>query len=259
MSEQIVLTVLNEVLGELKDANKSLKEMGGTITALEGKVTGFEQMLKDQQVVVQPPDLASAFEEIRQLTKETGVAASETINIVQKEAGAMPGKVHAMVEQKLSEIRTVIDGRLAEQPKPIIRHWRVSLFPESDRGGSYKYFISWLFGGTVLVVLVSALFLLGRQYLDKWHPSAEESKQPMSMPQVKAGNEVKAPAPVVPRHQASPPREWEQARKKEKTIDSLKKVAIQVARDFLRKYESKQPEKNGSGGGILDSFYDIKK
>jgi hypothetical protein len=259
MSEQMVLTVLNEVLGELKEANKSLKEMGGTIKALESKVTGFEQMLKDQQVVVQPPDLASAFEEIRQLTTETGIAASETINIVQKEAGAMLGQVRMVVEQKLSEIGTVIDGRLAEQPKPIMRQWRVSLFPESDREGSYKYFVNWLFGGTVLVLLVGALFLLGRQFLDKWHPSAEERKQAMSIPEVKAESEVKAAVPSVVRHQASPARQWERDRKKEKTIDSLKKVAIQLARDFLRKYQARQPEKSSPGGIAVDSFYDIKK
>jgi hypothetical protein len=259
MSEQMVLTVLNEVLGELKEANKSLKEMGGTIKALESKVTGFEQMLKDQQVVVQPPDLDPAFEEIRRLTRETGEAASETIGTVQEKARDMLDQVQVMVGQKLSEIRTVIDDRLAEQPKPIMRQWRVSLFPESDREGSYKYFINWLFGGMVLVLLVGALFLLGRQYLDKWHPSAEEPKQAMSMPEVKAESEVKAAVPSVVRHQASPARQWERDRKKEKTIDSLKKVAIQLARDFLRKYQARQPEKSGSGGIVVDSFYDIKK
>jgi len=233
--------------------------MGGTIKALEGKVTGFEHMLKDQQVVVQPPDLDPAFEEIRRLTRETGEAASETIGTVQEKARDMLDQVQVTVGQKLSEIRTVIDDRLAEQPRPVIKQWRVSLFPESDKAGSYKYFIGWLFGGIVLALSVAALFSLGRQYLDKWHPSPDEPKQAMSMPQVKAENEVKAAVPSVVRHQASSAREWERDGKKEKTIDSLKKVAIQLARDILRKYQTRQPEKSGPGGIVVDSFYDIKK
>jgi hypothetical protein len=233
--------------------------MGGTIKALEGKVTGFEQLLKDQQVVVQPPDLDPAFGEIRRLTRETGDAASQTIGTVQEKARDMLDQVQVMVGQKLSEIRTVIDDRLAEQPKPVIKQWRISLFPDSDKTGSYKYFISWLFGGIVLALSVGALFSLGRQYLDKWHPSAEEPKQTMSMPQVKAESEVRAAAPPVVRHQAPPAREWEQYRKKEKTFDSLKKVSIQITRDFLREYQASHQKKSDPGGRVVDSFYDIKK
>jgi hypothetical protein len=49
MSEQIVLTVLNEVLEELKEANKSLKEMGGTVKALELRVdTGMQHQIVAQ-------------------------------------------------------------------------------------------------------------------------------------------------------------------------------------------------------------------
>jgi hypothetical protein len=242
MSEQMVLTVLNEVLGELKEANKSQKGMAATIKALEERVAGFEQMLKDQQVIVQPPDLASAFEEIRQLTRETGDAASETVGAVQKEAGAMLGQIRMVVEQKLSEIGTVINDRLAAQPKPVIRQWRVSLFPESDKAGSYKYFISWLFGGTVLALLVGALFLLGRQYLDKWHPSAEQPKQAMSMEEVMATREVNA-APVVTRHQGTTPLGRTQAKKIKKILDSLNNILIQHLPDSLLENGVIQPQK----------------
>ena len=239
----MVLTVLNEVLGELKEANKSLKEMGGTIKALEGRVTGFEQMLKDQQVVVQPPDLAPTFEEIRQLTTETGVAASETVGAMQKEAGAMLGQIRMVVEQKLSEIGTVIDDRLAAQPKPIMRQWRLSLFPESDKAGSYKYFISWLFGGAVLALLVGALFLLGRQYLDKWHPSAEQPKQAMSMEEVMATRDVKAAIPLGVQRQGSKGLGKARTKKIEKILDSLNNILIQYLPDSLRENGANQPQK----------------
>ncbi len=265
MSEQVVLTVLNEVLGELKEANKSLKEMDGTIKALESRVTGFEQMLKDQQVIVQPPDLGPAFEEIRRLTSETGETASETIGNVQEKATDILNQVQVTVEQKLSEIRKVIDGRLAEQPKPIVRQWRVSLFPESDRAGSYKYFISWLFGGTVLVLLVGALFSLGRQYLDKWHPSPDEPRPAMSMEEVQARRDVKAAPPAVVLHQGPTRKTRRQtdslarAKRLEKIIDTLHNILIQYLPDSLRENEIKRPQKKDRNAVTPDSFMVIKK
>jgi hypothetical protein len=46
MSEEIVLTVLDEVLEELKQANRSLKEMGSLVQELKMQVQAFDERSK---------------------------------------------------------------------------------------------------------------------------------------------------------------------------------------------------------------------
>jgi hypothetical protein len=266
MNENMIKDVMEDVLQELKEANGVLSGLRSSVDALEGRVAGFEQLLKDQQVIVQPPDLGPAFGEIRQLTRETGVAVSETIDSMQKGEREILDLVRVTVAQKLSEMQAVIDGRLAEQPKPVIRQWRVSLFPESDRAGSYKYFINWLFGGTALVLLVCTIFLLGRQYLDKWHPSPGEPRPAMSMEEVVARRDVKAAVPVVVRHQGAMMREarrWgdsvARTKRLEKIIDTLHNVLIQYLADSLRENRINQPQKKSGNAVTFDSFMVIKQ
>jgi hypothetical protein len=259
MTESIIKDVMEDVLQELKEANRSLSGLRSAVDGLGATVTGFEQQLKDLKVVVQPPDLDAAFGEIRQLTTETAVTASETIASMQNEAKEMLDLVMVTVAQKLSAIQAVIDGRLAEQPKPIMRQWRVSVFPESDRAGSYKYFIRWLFGGTVLVLLVGALFSLGRQYLDKWHPSPDKPRQSMSMPEEKSEGNGNRVGPSVMRYEEWMATERALIKKKVKLIDSCEKYLIRQLEDSVRRNGGKLPEKTGSGAIKADSFINIQK
>ena len=137
MKEEIFEAVLTEILEEMRQVNRGLKQ-SNSIKDLCQRVEGFEQKLRDQQVIVQPPDLSSLDRQIA----DGIVRVAETVD---------------------------------RQPKPVLRQVRLSIFPESDREGSYKFFIRWLFGGAVLVMLVGALFFLGRQFLYKWHPAVQQS------------------------------------------------------------------------------------
>lgn len=156
MNEEVLKDVLEDVLEELKEANRSLTDMRTRLAALEGKTGGFEQKLSDQQVIVHPPDL-------------TPVA-----NAVTKQGEGLQSKMETQVSAFRTEMEANI-RRLAltveAQPKPIVRQWRISLFPESDRSGSYKHFINWLFGGIVLALLVGVLYTLGRQYIGQMAPA----------------------------------------------------------------------------------------
>lgn len=139
MKEEIFEVVLTEILEENRQVNKALKEQNTSIKELCQRIEEFEQKLRDQQVVIQPPDLSS---------------------------------VERQIGEGLARVAETVD----RQPKPVLRHIRVSFFPECDKEGSYKFFIRWLFGGTILVLLVGVLFFLGRQFLDKWHPDVGQPK-----------------------------------------------------------------------------------
>jgi hypothetical protein len=142
MKEEIFEAVLNEILEEMRQVKRVVKEQNSTIIGLRERVEEFEHKLRDQQVIVQPPDFTS-------------------------------------VERQIAEGLVQVAEAVEKQPKPVRRHVRISIFPESDREGSYKFFIRWLFGGTILALLVAALFFLGRQFLDNWHPAVP---QPMLVP-----------------------------------------------------------------------------
>jgi hypothetical protein len=138
MKEEIFEAVLTEILEEMRQVNRGLKEQSNSIKDLCQRVESFEQKMRDQQVNVQPPDLSA-------------------------------------VERQIAEGLVRVAETVERQPKPVLRQVRFSIFPENDKEGSYKFFIRWLFGGTILVLLVGAFFFLGRQFLDKWHPIVQQS------------------------------------------------------------------------------------
>lgn len=155
MNEQILKDVLEDVLGELKEANRCLTDMRTRLATLEGEVNGFEQKLNDQQVIVHPPDLAPVLE----MTREQG-------NILREEMAEATGN---MRKEMTYSIRTLTDV-VESQPKPIVRQWRISLFPERDHAGSWKHFINWLFGAILLALLVGAVYALGGRYIERMYP-----------------------------------------------------------------------------------------
>ena len=167
MNEEILKEVLEDVLQEFKEANQKLG-------ALEGRVAAFEQKLIDQQVIVEAPDLRPAFDLLKQQSDESAAAVTTAMEAVQQAVKESLQKLEQATSQERADLQKVsetglqaIADRLAQQPKPIIRQFRFSLFPENDREGHYKYFIKWVFGGTLLVMVIGALFFLGRQYLSE--------------------------------------------------------------------------------------------
>jgi hypothetical protein len=154
MSEQMVLTVLNEVLEELKEANKSLKELGGTVKALELRVHAFEQ----KEIRIEPPDLEPIKEKVDELPDRINLEMMRVDKDMQQQIVAQCGELR----QETAAGMLKIAGAVEAQPKPIVR--RISLFPENDKEGNYKTFIRWLIGGTIgAMMVVTAYVLLNEQ------------------------------------------------------------------------------------------------
>jgi len=179
-----VKDVLEDVLVELKEANGSLTDMRTRLNALEGKMNGFEQTVADmigEQGSGLRKETAEAVGDMRKETAETvGNMRNELLNAVgemQQELSRAMGEMRKDMAEHTRALCHVVEL----QPKPIIRQWRISLFPERDHSGSWKHFINWLFGSIVLALLVGALYALGRQYMEQVHPApAAETMAPVA-------------------------------------------------------------------------------
>ena len=83
MSDEVILTVLTEVLDELKQANKLLEQTMGAVAKLETRVQAFER----KEIRVEPPDLGPVGERIAaecvQLRKETTAGLEKVAAMVQ--------------------------------------------------------------------------------------------------------------------------------------------------------------------------------
>jgi len=160
-------TVLNEMVEELKQLHQGTKEINKTITGLQEKIDGFDRRLENLQVVAPPVDLGPLQEQMTESISAFNQQAKET----------MEGMQGAFTRQ----LQTLTDT-LAAEPKPIVR--RISLFPENDRHGSYKYFIKALFLSILGFGLLAGLYALGQQWLDQ--RAAERSQvqvRPVYLPE----------------------------------------------------------------------------
>lgn len=83
MSDEVIITVLNEVLDELKQANKSLEQTVGAVAKLETRIQALEQ----KEIRSEPPDLGPLGERIAaecgQLRKETTAGLEKVAAMVQ--------------------------------------------------------------------------------------------------------------------------------------------------------------------------------
>ena len=114
----MILAVLNEVLDELKVANKSLKEMGGMVKTLESRVQAFEQ----KEIRIEPTDLGPVNHLVGQLP-----------GIIKEGMNSLDESFRERVKVECAELRketTAAFGKVAAaveaQPKPIVR--RISFF-----------------------------------------------------------------------------------------------------------------------------------
>jgi len=172
--------VLEDVLEELKESNRSLTDARTRLSALEEKVGGFEQKLTDQQVIVHPPDLDPVIRLIGEQGKRSEIQTEAQVSVIRTETEAGLRRLAAAVET---------------QPKPIVR--RICFFPENDYSGSYKHFITCLFWGIMGALLICGLYSLGSQYLDR---------QPYPAPMVMPADTIsKANAPPHPASKKSRP------------------------------------------------------
>jgi hypothetical protein len=156
----MVLAVLTEVLDELKEANKSLKEMGGTIKGLETRVRAFEQ----KEIKIEPTDLGPIIRLVEQMPGiikeginglDEGLRQRVTVECTELRKETMAG---------LLKVATAVEA----QPKPIVR--RISFFPENDWEGSYKTFIRWLIGGIIGAMLVLTAYVVVNEWVLRVYP-----------------------------------------------------------------------------------------
>jgi hypothetical protein len=223
MSEQIVLTVLNEVLEELKEANKSLKEMGGTVKALELRVHAFEQ----KEIRIEPPDLEPLKTKLDELPGLINLEMMRVDTGMQHQIVAQCGELRRETAAGMLRIAAVVEA----QPKPIVR--RISLFPENDKEGNYKTFIRWLIGGTIGAMVVLTAYVLINEQIQRTYPRETQAA-------VSGSNLGLPPAPPPPISTAAGAAGKarkagfrQHSKKTAKKIDTLEQNVIQTEMDSV--------------------------
>jgi len=140
--------VLNEMLEEMKQVHRTIKEMNGVLVLQQQKIDGFQRLLENIQVVAPPPDMQPLKDQFAAGVVEFKMQVKETL------AG-----MQAVYGQQLQKVTEVLEA----QPKPIVR--RISLFPENDRHGNFKYFFKCLFLSTLGFGLLAGLYAFGVEWL----------------------------------------------------------------------------------------------
>jgi len=142
VSQKMLLTVLDETLEEMQNANKSLKEIGERIGNLAAKIGTLEirvQAFEQKEIRIEPPDLGPVSERV-----SAECAGLKKVT----EAGLL--KVAVAVET---------------QPKPIVR--RITFFPENDQEGNYKTLIRWMIGGIVGLMLIGSAYVVANAWIQR--------------------------------------------------------------------------------------------
>jgi hypothetical protein len=221
MSEQMILAVLTEVLDELKVANKSLKEMGGTINTLESRVQAFEQ----KEIRIEATDLGPVNGLVGQLP-----------GIIKEGINGLDERLRERVTLECAELRkettaafVKVAAAVEAQPKPIVR--RISFFPENDREGSYKTFIRWVICGIIGAMMVVTGYVLINEWILRTYP--REAPATVSGMSMSPGAEPPpAPVPAAARKAAGTGFR-KNLKKSRKKIDTLEQNNIRQFSDSL--------------------------
>jgi hypothetical protein len=126
----------------------------------------------------------------------------------------------------MSKVATMVKAL----PSPIV--WRISMFPENDRQGSYKTFIRWVIGGIVVAFMVESGYVL----LHEW----VQHEYPREMPAAASGTNLgvppgPSPSPVLlPVRKAGEGGFRKSTKKVKKIIDTLNLNIIRREIDSLR-------------------------
>ncbi len=188
-------TVLNEMLGELKQLTQGAKETNKNVATLQEKFGEFHHRLENLQVIAPAVDLAPVHDSLTQGVSELNKQVTE----------GMQG-VLTTFTQHLEKLTAAVEA----QPKRIVR--RISLFPENDRHGNYKYTIRTMFLSILGALVVGGAFSL---LLNNMEERKEERRKLMFQ---KPAAEVWTTAP--PAQAAAPPQ-------KKKTKAPVKSAAEQ--------------------------------
>ena len=152
MNQEVFETVLNDILQELQEGNRLKRQLDQQVQTLKEKVDGFEQRLADIRVVAPAVDIAPLQQLIKEGTENITALVSSHLE-----------KTNGIIEEKIRKFMAGIE----DQPKPIVRQWRILFFPENDYSGTFRIFLNRVCGWGTLLVLIAALFTLGQDYINR--------------------------------------------------------------------------------------------
>jgi hypothetical protein len=132
METEIMQTVLNEVLEELKELHRQQANLTTVISDLNNKVDGFELKLTDIKVTAPPTNLEP---------------------------------VTSAIDGGILRLGVIIE----QQPKSITRHFKFQLFPEYDAPEYYKMVFGRLLFWMMIFVIATYLFALGKQLVEGYN------------------------------------------------------------------------------------------
>lgn len=120
MENEIMTTVLNEVLAEQKEIAGQVESMQHNITLLASRIEGFEKKLDNLKITSPPVDL-------------------------------LPTQL--LIAKNMEEIKRVV----AEQPKNVVLEKRYLLFPETNAREYYGTLLRWLL---YIIIATYGFFLI---------------------------------------------------------------------------------------------------
>jgi hypothetical protein len=132
MDTEIIDTVMKDLLEEQKKSNQLLKDL---------------QSLVNGQTIVPPPIDTAPLQKIM-----TGGFDSFRTEI---KAG-------------MDKIAPAVNA----QPKSIVRQYRIMFFPEADRSGNFKFFLSRTYLAVIIIIVIKVIALEVSAYIDKPRPVA---------------------------------------------------------------------------------------
>lgn len=137
MDNEIMESVLTEILEDQKSGARAIQELGASIKALTGAVDSFQTKPVQQKVVAPPVD-----------TK--------------------------IVEQIVADGILKIQETVAGQPKTVTRNFRLLLFPEMYAESYYRIVFGRLLFWMMIFTFATYLFLLGKQGINGWQSVKEK-------------------------------------------------------------------------------------
>ena len=217
MKEEVFEAVLNEILEDQKPLILILKDLQQQVAVLTEKVASFDQRL-NSQIVAPPVDTRPLEQQTEKALAQTTRFLTAALDKIDQRGAAISGQLNDTLKTGLQKTNTILEA----QPKPIIRQWRISFFPEPDRQGSYRLFLNRL---TIVICILAALivlFLLGNIWLNNIHSERVNASHAFRDPLPPASSPSQYsppnPSPITHHHHPSSPSSGSQ---KKRNPDSL--------------------------------------
>ncbi|MDQ2720449.1 MAG: hypothetical protein M3Z26_11925 [Bacteroidota bacterium] len=131
MEQEIIETVLKEILDEIKTIHQEAVSKDQQIEVISKKIESFDGKLSSIKIEIPEIDLSP---------------------------------IQHQLESRLKRMEKLIE----DQPKNITHKKQILLFPEYEAMEYYKVFFGRLLFWILLVLVATYLFSLGKQFIDNW-------------------------------------------------------------------------------------------